>query len=105
MLVDKTGGALDKIKAFAAQHNKLEQLTQELEYLANYGQSETQCLLYTDFAPHSLSFVMQRKHGDEWKFWFNGGLIFHSNHDGYGSGSAPTFSCCLNPTDGWSIHT
>lgn len=36
---------------------------------------------------------------------YNGGLIFHGKRDGYGSGSAPTFSVCINPTDGYSIHT
>lgn len=36
---------------------------------------------------------------------YNGGIIFHGSHDGYGSGSAPTFSVCINPTDGYSIHT
>lgn len=41
----------------------------------------------------------------EYQHWFNGGLIFHGSHDGYGSGSAPSFSCTLTPTDGWSIHT
>lgn len=105
MLEDKTDGKLQSIKAFAAQHDKLEQLQEQLDYLANYGQQETKCILLPDFAPQSLRFVMQRKDGDDWKHWFNGGLIFHGNHDGYGSGAAPTFSTCLQPTDGWAVHT
>lgn len=36
--------------------------------------------------------------------WF-GGLIFHGSHDGGGDGGAPSFSVCLSPVDGWSIHT
>lgn len=35
----------------------------------------------------------------------NGGIIFHGKRDGYGSGQGPTFSACLEPTDGYSIHT
>lgn len=41
----------------------------------------------------------------EWVYWFNGGLLYHGNHDGFGSGEAPTLAVTLNPTDGWSIHT
>ena len=105
MIVDKTDGKLQSIKAFAAQHDKLKQFEEQLDYLVNYGQQETQCVLMQDFAPQSLRFVMQQKVDGEWHYWFNGGLIFHGSHDGFGSGSAPTFSCCLNPTDGWEVHT
>ena len=35
----------------------------------------------------------------------SGGLIFHGSHDGFGSGSAPTFAVTLERCDGWSIHT
>jgi hypothetical protein len=35
----------------------------------------------------------------------SGGLIFHGKHDGFGSGSAPTFAVTLEPTSGWAIHT
>jgi hypothetical protein len=34
-----------------------------------------------------------------------GGLLFHGPHDGFGSGSGPTFAVSLSPTVGWSIHT
>ena len=40
-----------------------------------------------------------------YKYWMNGGLIYHGKHDGFGSGNAPTFSVCLTPTNGWSVHT
>jgi hypothetical protein len=35
----------------------------------------------------------------------NGGLLYHGSHDGFGSGSGPTFAVTLSPTDGWSVHT
>jgi hypothetical protein len=53
-------------------------------------------VLFKDFAPYSFEFAAGG---------FQGGLIFHGRHDGGGSGSAPTFSVCLEPCDGWSIHT
>lgn len=34
-----------------------------------------------------------------------GAITYHGKYDGYGSGGAPTFSVCLTPTDGWSVHT
>lgn len=34
-----------------------------------------------------------------------GGIIYHGPRDGFGSGSGPTFSVCLEPTQGYSIHT
>lgn len=89
-------------------------LKRNLEYLRNYaGKGNTLCLLKPDGAPMSFTFVMFKKvergdvvtpHG-EFKYWFNGGLLFHGRHDGFGSGSGPTFAVTLNPTDGWSIHT
>jgi hypothetical protein len=38
-------------------------------------------------------------------FNFHGGLLFHGEVDGYGSGSAPTYAVTLDRCDGWSIHT
>lgn len=105
MIEDKTNGALDKIKEFAKTVGKEEQLQEKLDYLGDYGLMETKCVLQPDFAPHSLNFTLLRKEDDEWKYWFNGGLVFHGSHDGYGGGGGPTFSTCLEPTDGWSVHT
>ena len=34
-----------------------------------------------------------------------GGIIFHGKRDNRGDGNGPTFSVCLEPTDGYSIHT
>ena len=58
--------------------------------------------LYLDFAPLSFSFKSRYSQGGGVT---NGGIIFHGPHDGYGSGAAPSFSVCLNPTFGWAIHT
>lgn len=58
--------------------------------------------IYTDRAPLSFYFVCMRgEHMD-----YNGGIIFHGPHDGFGNGSAPTFSVCIDKSDiGWRIHT
>ena len=106
MLIDKTNGKLDEVIDFAAKYDKSDNLQRQLDYLDNYyDRDKTRCLLFTDFAPQSFAFEMQRKKDDQWEYWFSGGMIFHGNHDGFGSGAAPTYSVCLNPTDGWSIHT
>ena len=34
-----------------------------------------------------------------------GGIIYHGERDGFGSGAAPTFSICLKETSGYEIHT
>ena len=67
------------------------------------GTNKTRCNLFKDFAPNSFYFEWQRRVDGEWKFWMNGGLIFHGNDDG--CGGPPTFSVNLERTDGWSIHT
>lgn len=79
-----------------------------LDYLANYADHEkqgvTRCELRPD-RPYGFGFAMFKKVDQEWKYWFNGGLLFHGSHDGFGSGAGPTFAVTVNPTDGWSIHT
>lgn len=58
--------------------------------------------IYDDHAPLSFYFVGMR--GEQMSM--NGGIIFHGPHDGYGSGSAPTFSICIDKAEiGWRIHT
>lgn len=42
---------------------------------------------------------------ENYKRWFNGGLIYHGTHDNGGDGGAPTFSVNLTPENGWSVHT
>lgn len=99
---------LSKVTAFADKLGMRDKLDERLTYLGEYaGGVNTRCTLYKDFAPASFEFVMERRaNADEpWKFWFNGGLIFHGPHDGFGDGSGPTFAVSLNPEHGWSIHT
>ena len=101
---------LDEVKVIAEKIGKLDSLQEQLEYLDTYAchddPTKTKCVLGKDFAPLSFSFTMQRRNKDgEYEYWFNGGCIFHGQHDNGGDGGAPTFSVNLEPTDGWSIHT
>jgi len=106
----------DKVKAFAKSVGKEDQLREKLDYLDSYACGQpgeegydpeaTKCFLGKDFAPQSFAFCVQKRDKNgEYQYWFQGGLIFHGAHDGGGDGSGPTFSVCLSPTDGWSIHT
>ncbi len=103
----------DKVMAFAERTGQTAKLQKELDYLAGYACPETDkektttiCRLYADFAPASFSFVMDKKNKNgDYDTWFNGGLIYHGPHDDFGSGSAPTLSVTITPTDGWSVHT
>ena len=100
----------DRVIEFAEKAGRMEQLQERLDYLDTYAEhgdrGKTQCVLGYDWAPYSFNFTMLvRGDNGEYKHWFNGGLIFHGQHDNGGDGSSPTFAVCLNPTDGWSIHT
>ena len=112
MLIDRTDGKLDKVRAFAERTGQTKSLQENLDYLGSYACNsgrQTRCLLFPDFAPESFFFRMELKQENEpdteYKPWFSGGCLYHGPHDGHGSGAAPTFSVCLTPTDGWSIHT
>ena len=80
----------DKVKAFAEATGCMEQLQDRLNYLDAYGNHErqgmTKCVISYDFAPHSFSLLMMRRdENGEYQRWWNGGLIFHTDH--------------------WSVHT
>jgi hypothetical protein len=92
-------------------------------------------VLYSDFAPFSFSILWYLKGKDTktvwepkdiqralsergkyvsvadvldhygYRFWMNGGLIYHGPHDNGGDGGFPTFSVNLSPVNGWTIHT
>ncbi len=79
--------------------HSLRQCFDNLRRVELYQKCDTE--IYTDHAP--LSFYFVRKKGEV--ITCNGGVIFHGPHDGFGSGSAPTFSVTMNKTIGWSIHT
>ena len=103
MIIDKTNGRLAEIKAFAKEKNLLESFNETYSWLETYSDKGYTVTLYSDFAPYSLYFEITMNE----KFILNGGFIFHGLHDGYGNGSAPTFSVCIDPDNkpGWSIHT
>ena len=103
MITDKSNGRLAEIKAFATENNLLENFTQTFSRLENYSGKGYTVTLYSDFAPLSMEFSITEND----KLILYGGFIFHGHHDGYGSGSAPTFSVCIDPDDqpGWRIHT
>jgi hypothetical protein len=117
MLIIENKGHFDEVVAFAKKSGLYEPaagaddtnifLKSRLNYLEHYGKSDTtRVRLSPDGAPYSFYFVIERKNAaGEWERLFNGGLLFHGPHDGFGSGSGPTFACTLTPTIGWSIHT
>ena len=88
MIIDKTNGRLDEIKAYAKEHDLIESFKEAFARLENYSVKGNDVNLYNDFAPLSLGFSIT----DQGQFVFNGGFIFHGKHDGFGNGGAPTFS-------------
>jgi len=103
MIIDKTNGRLDEIKAYAKEHDLMESFNKTFARLENYSVKGCDVSLYSDFAPLSLEFSIN----DQGQFVLNGGFIFHGKHDGFGNGGAPTFSVSLSTDEktGWSIHT
>lgn len=101
----------DVVKKFAEEAGRMEELQKELDYLGNYACTEedpdrTRCRLGYDFSPYSFYFIMDVKDNNGgYKRWFNGGLIYHGNHDRGGDGGMPTLSVNLTPQDGWRVHT
>ena len=100
---------LAEVRAFADKHKLREQLEGKLNYLDTYAEHEgdrgaTRCHLFTDFAPHSFSILMEKRQEDgSYDRWWNGGLIYHA--PGGGNGGMPELSVNLNPTVGWMVHT
>jgi len=103
-MTDLTEGKLDEVLLVAKEkgNETLQNCLNALKQVDENLGTETQ--VFTDFAP--LSFGFTRK-DDAGNFRGNGGIIFHGNHDGYGSGSAPSFSVSIEheQTDRWQIHT
>lgn len=95
-------------------------LLKELEYARSIGNDtllrcierlkqadcnyEAESSVFNDFAPHSFEFVRKDSEG---RYISNGGIIFHGPHDGYGSGSFPSFSVSIDDSKEtrWQIHT
>jgi|WetSurSiteA1Bulk_404760.scaffolds.fasta_scaffold32458_2 hypothetical protein len=104
---DLTGGRLDEILRYAERigdeslQNCLTRLCQGDK--TEYYEEGTETVVMNDFAPKS--FYFERRSKDDKIVYLNGGIIYHGPHDGFGSGSAPTFSVSLTPCKGWEIHT
>lgn len=73
-----------------------------LSRLMHWRMWDATIYICTDFDELSFYFYEVRGDGSQ---GLNGGIIFHGKRDGFGSGQGPTFSVCLEPTDGYSIHT
>lgn len=52
-----------KVVEFALNNGCLEQLTERLNYLAQYGGGQNQCQLHYDWAPQSFAVVMNDAQG------------------------------------------
>jgi hypothetical protein len=101
-LIIKCPEYLEEVRQFADRINQRQQFESRLTDLTAYLPDGWTVELYTDFAPYSFFWTEFNPTG---KRGLIGGLIFHGQHDGGGNGGAPTFSVCLTPTSGWSIHT
>ena len=104
---DLTNGKLSEELAFANKinNNSLQECLDRLKLVENnLASTDTiETLISCDFAKYSFCF--ERFSMPSGKFVGNGGIIFHGKHDNGGDGGAPTFSVCLEPVNGWSIHT
>jgi hypothetical protein len=93
---------LSEAQAFAAKVGKTGSLAECFDTLHRIATNYSgRVRLMQDFAPYSFYFEITRGNG----IGLNGGVIYHGAHDRGGDGGAPTFSVCVNPTDGWAIHT
>ena len=98
---DKTEGKLQEALEFAKtiNDNSLQSCLDRLDNVDKNSNYET--IIHNDFAYMSFYFERVR----DGQFRSDGGIIYHGNHDGFGSGYDPTFSVSVTPTSGWSIHT
>ncbi len=74
-----------------------------VDRLSEWIREGTEVWIGHDFAPRSFSFAVLDVCSD--RSVFNGGMIFHGSHDNGGDGSAPTYSVCITPSNGWRLHT
>ena len=95
------GRLVARIKECLA-HPMAESFRENLDRLAGFARGGGRVRIGLDFAPLSFGFAVLRPDGS---CWIVGGLIYHGPHDRGGDGGGPTFSVCLEPTSGWSIHT
>lgn len=104
-MTDLTEGKLDEALEFAKKigDDSLQKCLDRLKQVEDNHDGTIQTNISSDFAPYSFYFVRYDKQTGDFKS--NGGIIFHGEHDNGGDGGSPTFSVCLEPVNGWSIHT
>ena len=101
----------NEVQSYAQEHGLLATFNQDMLKLHLYGCSwddPERCRVTPgkDFAPYSFSMSIEMRQEDgQYTPMFNGGVIFHGQHDGFGSGGAPSFSVSLNKSVGWQLHT
>ena len=105
---DLTNGKLGETLAFAERINDgslkecLENLERAERNISENRGKKFETFISNDWAEKSFYFSRNAEDGE---FAGNGGIIWHGKHDNGGDGSSPTFSVCLTPVNGWSIHT
>ena len=101
---DLTEGMLGKELEYAKSigNDTLQKCIDRIKQIDWYLDAESS--ISNDFAPRSFEFVRIGKRGN---VMLNGGIIYHGPHDGYGSGSAPSFSVSIDDSKEirWEIHT
>lgn len=93
-------------RAYADSIGLRAQLEVRLAFLDTYASPRhTRCTLFPYPAPYSFSFAMEREtRSDEWSPWFDGVVIYHGAHDGYGSHPYPPFPAPASRTIGWTVY-
>jgi len=94
---------LAEVVEFADRTGQLKNLQTQFEHLALWRSPFLH--IYSDFAPYSVFFMEAEDPEGKKRAGLSGGIIYHGSHDGGGDGGAPTFSVCLEPSNGWSIRT
>lgn len=129
---DEAEAYFREVEEFAKKTGQLEQFRKELWILHTFGETSdprfefhrnakldpvycpgtefSRAWLYKDLAPYSFNVSLEGRvenlgSQDRYEHWMDMGLIYHGPHDGYGSGSAPTFAVTIDATQGWSIHS
>lgn len=103
MYKDLTDGKLEEAMQFAKIKGLENSLRNCLDGINRHCSPDFDGFLGVDFAPYSFTFAVVNRQTKICKL--NGGIIFHGRHNGFGRGSAPTFSVSMSNEEGWQIHT
>lgn len=87
-------------KASEGMENSLEKC---MERLSHWNPKDATITVFNDHCD-DLSFVFRETYADG-RDGIRGGIILHGRRDGFGSGTAPTFSVTIGPAEGYYIHT